>query len=107
MQIQVHSGDVQTSDALEAHVREQVRHAIGHFSARVTRVEAYFHDDNGLKHGAIDKRCVLEARPAGAKPIAVEAQAADLYVAIKSAATKLHRAVQHSIDRHEEHKKSH
>ena len=104
MQIQIHPGDVHTSEAIEAHVREQVTHAVGHFMARVTRVEAFLHDDNGLKHGKTDKRCVLEAHVAGAKPIVAESQGDDLYAAIKAAGGRLHSALKHSLDRQEAHK---
>lgn len=103
MQIQIHHNDVQSSEALEGHVREQVTHALGHWSGRVTRVEAHLHDDNGHKKG-VDKRCVLEAKLAGAAPIAAEHVSDDLYASIKAAATKLKRAIEHKLERAESHR---
>lgn len=100
MLIQVNFGDVQSSEAVESRVHEEVTHALEHHADRVTRVEVHLRDLNGQKHG-IDKRCTMEARLAGFQPMAVEEDAEDLYDAIHAAAKKLHRAVKHKLDRHD------
>lgn len=41
------------------------------FMALITRLEVHLSDENGKKEGANDKRCLLEARIEGRKPIAV------------------------------------
>jgi len=41
------------------------------FSKQITRLEVHFSDEDGNKDGLNDKRCVVEARLAGMKPIAV------------------------------------
>ena len=105
MLIQVNFGDVQSSEAIEARVREEVSSALEHQASRVTRVEVHLRDLNGQKAG-IDKRCTMEARLAGFQPLAVEEDREDLYDAIHAAAKKLHRAVKHKLERHEEHKNS-
>ena len=103
MLFQINYGDVTKSDALDEHVRHQVDHALRHCADRFTRVEVHLRDDNGRKAGQSDKRVLIEARPAGAEPITVEHFGADLYQATIEAAKKLHRAVEHFIDRHRTH----
>ncbi len=44
---------------------------LSRFSQQITRVEVHLSDENADKEGLKDKRCVLEARLAGMKPIAV------------------------------------
>ena len=46
--------------------------AMGHFDARLTRIEAHLSDVNSARGGDNDKRCLLEARPSGRQPLAVE-----------------------------------
>ena len=73
--------------------------AVAHFADRITRVEVHLNDVNGDKHSANDKRCMLEARVAGLKPIAVTHQAAHMAEALHGAAEKLERALSHAVDR--------
>lgn len=103
MQIQIHASDVSHSNAVEEHARHEVEHALKRFAEQVTRVEVHLHDDNGPKAGK-DKRCVVEVRLAGHQPLAVEGQAADIYEAVRVAAGKVERAVQHKLERHEAHR---
>ena len=102
MQIQINAGDVQHSDAIDERIEEEVRTALELFSEQVTRVEVHLRNLNGPKHG-VDKRCLMEARLAGLDPLAVEADAEDLYQAVHLAAGKLERAVKHRIERRKEH----
>jgi len=102
MQIQINAGDVQHSDAIDERIEKEVRTALELFADQVTRVEVHLRNLNGPKHG-VDKRCVLEARLAGFDPLAVEADADDLYQAVHLAAGKLERAVKHRIERRKEH----
>lgn len=89
MQIHVNFGSVPASATLEEHVIERVQHHIGRMADRLTRVEAHLHDDNSLKHGPADKRCLLEARPRGMDPITAEDRSDDIYTAVSGAARKL------------------
>jgi ribosomal subunit interface protein len=98
MHIEVNASDVQTSQAIIDHVHAEVEKAMRFFRERTTRVEVHLKDLNSNKGGQ-DKRCLMEARLAGQNPIAIEHEAADLYLAISGAADKLHRAVQKKIDR--------
>ena len=99
MQIQINFNHVDSSDALEEHVREQLDSAIGRFGDRITRVEAHLADQNADKHGPDDKRVRLEARPAGRDPLMVEATGDDFYKVVHEAAGKLRRLLTSKLER--------
>jgi hypothetical protein len=42
-----------------------VTHALRRFASQITRVEVHVADVNAGKQGSADKRCMMEARPAG------------------------------------------
>jgi ribosome-associated translation inhibitor RaiA len=84
---------VQGHDALASDVEQVVQQALSRFADRITRVEVHLSDENAQKHGADDKRCLMEARIAGRQPTAVTHHAADLPKAVSGAADKLKRAL--------------
>jgi ribosome-associated translation inhibitor RaiA len=90
------------TEALTERVEGVVADAIGHFADRITRVEVHLNDVNGEKQGDNDKRCMLEARVGGMKPIAVTHQAAHMAEALHGAAEKLERALSHALERLDE-----
>lgn len=94
MQIEISYHSMSSSDALDAHVRDTINNRLERFSDRLTRVEVHLGDENGKKPGPHDKRCMLEARPAGKDPIAVEEHADDIYKAITEAAKDMVRALE-------------
>ena len=102
MQIQINSGHMTPTAAIEEHIETKVEHEMKRFADRITRVEVHLRDDNGPKGGA-DKHCLLEARIAGLDPVVAEHAAGDMYLAIDTAAEKLHRAIGHKIERHDAH----
>jgi ribosome-associated translation inhibitor RaiA len=100
MLIQVNFGDVQHSPAIESWAEERVRTQMGHLAERLTRVEVHLRDDNSAsKSSGDDKRCVMEARIAGRRPLAVDHSGGDLYKVIDETAGKLSRAVKSDIER--------
>jgi ribosome-associated translation inhibitor RaiA len=62
---------------------------LSRFSHQITRVEVHLSDENGDKEGLNDKRCMIEARLAGMKPIAVTNHGDTHEQAVKGAADKL------------------
>ena len=98
MKIQINFGDVPRSDAVTEHVENVVNRELKRFGERITRVEVHLRDDNAKKSGPNDKRCVIEARPAGKDPVKTEAKDDDLYRAVKRAAEKLRRALQKRLE---------
>lgn len=102
MLIQVNFGDVERSDAIDQFVRDKVMSHLGHLAEKLTRVEVHLRDDNSsAKSSHNDKRCTMEARPAGRQPLVVEHTGDDLYRVITETAGKLSRAVKTNVDRAE------
>lgn len=100
MQVLVNSDNRITGDErLTQHVESVVQDTLGRFAERITRVEVHLNDVNGPKLGENDKRCLMEARIGGLKPIAVSHQAPTLAEAIDAAADKLERAVDSVLGR--------
>ncbi len=100
MLVQINFGDVQHSPAIESWTEERVRKQLGYLTERLTRVEVHLRDDSSAaKSSHNDKRCVMEARIAGRRPLAVEHSGADLYKVIDETAAKLSRAVKSDTER--------
>ncbi len=99
MLIEINYRDGQSSEALDARIREVIESTLGHLTDKLTRVEVHLGDENAHKPGQADKRCLLEARPKGLDPIAVEVHASDYYDAAREAASKLKRALAKRFDR--------
>lgn len=101
MQIQVNSDKTVTLDAsLTRFVKSEVERILATAAAKVTRVEVHLSDVNGRKSGPADKRCVVEARPAGARPLSTSASAKKLDAAIGQALRKMQRALRSFFGRH-------
>jgi len=62
---------------------------LSRFNQQITRVEVHFSDEDGNKDGFNDKRCMIEVRLAGLKPIAVTHHANTHEQAIFGAIDKL------------------
>lgn len=76
------------------HVETVLQGALSRFDGRITRVEVHLSDVNSHKSGdGVDKRCMLEARPAGLQPVAVTEDAENVAQALTGAAQKLKRAL--------------
>lgn len=105
MHIQVNTDDnVEGREALAAQVEATVEAALGRFAGQLTRVEVHLGDENAGRSGPSDKRCAMEARPAGQQPIAVTHNAATLEGACAGAAQKLARLVESRLGRLSDHK---
>ena len=100
MQIQVHTDDhIQGGESLARWVQEEATAKLARFREHVTRVEVFLSDVDGGKSGAADKRCVIEARPAGRQPVAATAEAAKVADAVAAALDKLVRSLGDDITR--------
>ncbi len=98
MQILVNSDhNIKGSESVTERVEGIVADSLDRFAGRITRIEVHLGDVNGNKLGERDKRCMMEARLAGLKPIAVSHQAPTLLEAIDAAAEKLERAIGHVL----------
>ncbi|SFN40586.1 Sigma 54 modulation protein / S30EA ribosomal protein [Nitrosospira briensis] len=100
MQVQINSGSsVEMDSELSRRVESTVTRILDRFEAQITRVEVHLSDVNNDKSGARDKRCLMEARPAGLDPMAVTNSAANVEDAIKGAAEKLKTALENQFGR--------
>jgi ribosome-associated translation inhibitor RaiA len=107
MQIRVTTdNNIIGSEGLTSHVEGVVEDVLGRFSQRLTRVEVHLADENSrTKSGENDKRCTMEARPRGIKPIAVTQQAATLDQAIDAAADTLAKTLDRTLERLDDRKR--
>ena len=72
MQVQVHTDNkIQGGESLAQWIQEEATSRLGRFREYITRVEVFLSDVDAGKSGANDKRCRLEARPAGRQPVTV------------------------------------
>lgn len=94
MTIQVNSDKTIAVDArLARFVQSEVNRALGRFAKRLTRVEVHLSDVDAGKTGQADKRCLIEVRPAGARPRSASAKATNLASAVGDALAKMRRAL--------------
>ena len=104
MLVQINFGDVQHSEAIESWAEERIRAQLGHLMEKLTRVEVHLRDDNSAARSSDDdKRCVMEGRIAGQRPLAVDHSGRDLYKVIDEAAGKLARAVKKDVEKRASH----
>lgn len=104
MKVQVNSDssirvDQRVIEFVESHVLE----ALQRFENKLTRVEVHLSDLNSTKGGADDKRCLVEARPAGQDPIVVNEVAATTDLAVRGATQKMQRLLDSQFARQTAH----
>ncbi len=94
MRVQVNSDNTVSVDVrVKQFVKGEVERILENFADRVTRVEVHLSDVNKSKSGPGDKRCVVEVRPAGAKPLSTHATADAVPAAIVAALRKMKRSL--------------
>jgi hypothetical protein len=100
MQIQVNSDKTVTVDVeMIRAVDDDLNRILGRFDSHVTRLEVHLSDINSDKSGPNDKRCLLEARPAGHQPISASAEASTVEAAVKAAGQKMKNALETTFGR--------
>lgn len=96
-------------NSIEGHERTEnyfapiLQDALKRYEDKITRLEVHLADENGDKNTPDDKRCLLEARVANLKPIAVTNHADTVEKAIKGATDKLRHALEHSFGKLQSH----
>jgi ribosome-associated translation inhibitor RaiA len=90
MQIQFNTDkNLKGSEELIALSTSLLSEELSRYSQQMTRLEVHLSDEDGNKDGDNDKRCIMEARLAGMKPIAVTECANTHEQAISGAIDKL------------------
>jgi len=106
MKVQVNtSNDIENKETLERWAGEYLNEHLARFEQDLTSVEVQMSDENqGAKGGAVDKRCMMEARVNGRAPVAVTNYAPNQDLAFRGASEKLAHALDHAfgkLDRRE------
>jgi ribosomal subunit interface protein len=104
MKIQVNTDrHIEGGEALKAQVGDVVGRAVERFAERITRLEVHLADVNsGVRSGADDIRCAVEARLAGRPPVTVTHNSDTVQQAVAGAADKLQRAVARLVERQQQ-----
>jgi len=76
---------------------------LSRFSDHITRLEVHFSEDIAAADG-LDRRCLIEARPEGRRPVAVSHHAASAAEACRGAAHKLESVLESAYGRAGHHK---
>ena len=87
------------TEKLSTYLNSFISEELSRFSHQITRVEVHLSDVNGPKDGLNDKRCLIEARLEGMKPIAVSNNANTHEQAIEGAIEKLKTSLETVIGR--------
>ena len=81
--------NIASNERTATYLNSIILDSLDRFSDNITRVEIHLSDENGNKSGIRDKRCVLEARLEGLKPIAVTNYADTVEKSVSGAMDKL------------------
>jgi hypothetical protein len=94
MQVQLNTDkNIQSDETLARWISDELKEKLARFRDQITRVEVHLSDTNATRGGGNDKRCKLEARPAGRDPVVVSHDAPKTGDAIRGAIDKLQRAL--------------
>jgi ribosome-associated translation inhibitor RaiA len=91
MQIQINTDhNISGQDALAQSVEDVLRSELSRFSDHITRIEVHLSDESSsAKSGMMDKRCLLEVRLAGERPIAISEHAETIDEAVTDATQQM------------------
>ncbi len=107
MNIQINTAnDFHGSEESNAEIKKNMVDDFDRFKERITRLEVHLHDENAAKGGTSDKSCMIEARLAGRRPIAVDDNAATFAAAIHGATHKMLHRIESILGRESHHSKS-
>ncbi len=100
MKMQVNSDKAVTVDAkFTASVEQELNRILERFESQITRVEVHLSDVNSAKPGVRDKRCQIEVRSAGKKPVSVDFAAGTVPDAVRGATGKMKRLLENTFGR--------
>ncbi|SMP77631.1 Sigma 54 modulation protein / S30EA ribosomal protein [Neorhodopirellula lusitana] len=100
MQIQTHTDNhINGDQTLRNYVEEAVEHALGRFEDRITRVEVFLAEEHSQDkfHGDDDKRCVMEVRMRGLKPVSVRHHDSSVKESFEGASMKMQQLIEKTL----------
>lgn len=87
------------SQKLTLNVEHAINESLARFARQLTRVVVHLSDENGSKSHGDDKRCLIEARPAGHQPLVVTAVAPMVDDAVSDAIEKMERLLNSTFEK--------
>jgi|SRR5690554_264491 len=93
--------NISGNQGLQENLSERLTHALKKYGDRITRLEVHLSDENSSKIGENDKRCMLEARVADIKPVAVTNFDNSIDQAVTGAIAKLTAALDSTLGKME------
>jgi|SRR5690554_7294619 len=87
------------NNELTQRLRENLINSLSKYEGKITTLEVHLSDENAHKPGQKDKRCMLEARVANIKPIAVTSFDNSIDQAVNAAIIKLTSAIDSTLGR--------
>ncbi|WP_410606457.1 HPF/RaiA family ribosome-associated protein [Amycolatopsis sp. lyj-109] len=91
------------SEQLIRHFEVELATKLSRFSDHITRLEVHFSEETNAGEG-LGRRCLLEARPAGRRPVAVSHHAGSVADACRGATHKLESVLESVYGRADHHK---
>jgi len=90
VKIQMNSAkDVELDSSLAGLIEQKLTSALDRYGDQITRIEVHLGDEIAGRSDGRDKRCTLEARPAGQPPVTVTDRAGTSEQAVGGAVKKL------------------
>jgi ribosomal subunit interface protein len=80
---------IESSERLIDYCKSTLEAEFDRFSEHITRIDVHFSDENGAKGGDDDKRCLIEAKLKGLKPVTASNHASNLDDALSGAIDKM------------------
>lgn len=93
--------NIPNSERLITYVREELNAEFQRHTEKITHFSVHFSDENGVKGGPDDIRCMIEARPAGLKPVVVNHKGHNIDTVIHGAIDRLKRSLEHVFEKKE------
>ncbi|MDX2319555.1 MAG: HPF/RaiA family ribosome-associated protein [Moritella sp.] len=102
MKIQINTDkNISGQDELTQSVEDVLRSDLSRFSEQITRIEVHLSDENSsAKSGTVDKRCLLEVRLAGERPIAINEHAETIGEAVTDASQQMVHLLETELAKH-------
>jgi ribosome-associated translation inhibitor RaiA len=100
MLIQINTdNNIEGGARMSAYFTQTLQEMFNRFDEQIMRLEVHLSDVNAGKEGGEDKRCLLEARLKGLKPVVVTHHAESVELAVNGAAEKLKKTLENTIGR--------
>ena len=91
--------NIASNERTASYLNSMILDSLDRFSDNITRIEVHLSDENSTKSVGNDKRCTLEARLEGLKPIAVTNNSDTVEKSVRGAIDKLVGLLDKTLER--------